>query len=227
MSNYWEVSAQEYIREELTEYAKEKNLSSPQEVVDKLLPLLPKAYTGEVKGYSTAAKAWMALQMSKGSSLTYHKSADLGEIIYDTKMYALKSGTARLHLCYKQYSELDPVLPYGIRSCEDMFYYCKLPEGCTLRDKFITINVVNMDGMFAHCILPEGFTLGGSFDTSNVTNMQYMFSECKFPEGFTLGNRFDTRHVTDTRLMFTKCTLNNERLDGSPKEIVQMLGGTI
>lgn len=252
MHSYWEVPAQEYIKEELTIYMEENKLSSPQEAVDRLLELMPPVYEEEWWNYSSVAKAWIVLQISKHSHLTYHKSEELGEFIYDVNTYAVRSVSEHLVLQYIGDSGLEPILPCGLKSCREMFYDCKLPKGFTLGDKFDTSKIENMSSMFYFCIFPEGFTLGDKFDTSNVTDMSFMFYECILPEGFTLGDKFDTRNVaemdsmfylcslpkgfnlgnkfnisktTSMSSMFFGCTLDNKRLKFESKEIAQMLGG--
>ncbi len=176
MHKYWEVPAVEYIKEDITKYMKEEKLTTPKEAVAKLLELLPSAYEKEVDGYSPAVKAWLALQMLNRSSLAYHKSIELGEFIYDTKMFRAEFNCNRYVLHYLPNCKLEPVLPYGLKSC------------CDIED---------MSNMFNNCKLPEGFTLGDKFDTSNVTDMSNMFNDCKLPEGFTLGDEFDTSKVVD------------------------------
>lgn len=233
MHNYLEVPATEYIKEDITEYMKKEEIATPKEAVIRLLELLPSAYAEELSG-SIAVKAWAALQMLNQSSLAYHKSVELGEFIYDTKMFKLQLDCNLHMLHYLSSCELEPVLPLGLKSCRKMFYgrvlpenftlgdnfdtshiedmssmfdSCELPKGFTLGDKFDTSSVTDMDRMFSFAELPSDFTLGDKFDTSNVTVMTDMFEGCVLPEGFTLGDKFDTSNVTDMQGMFYKCVV--------------------
>ncbi len=206
MHNYWEVPATEYIKEDITEYMKKEGIATPKEAVIKLLELLPSAYAEELSG-SIAVKAWTVLQMLNQSSLAYHKSKELGEIIYDTKIFKLQLDCNLNMLRYLSGCELEPVLPFGLKSCHKMFYGRFLSENFTLGDNFDTSHIEDMSSMFSSCELPKGFTLGDKFDTSSVTDMDSMFRDCSFPAGFTLGDKFDTSSVTDMTDMFYGCVL--------------------
>ncbi len=224
------MKAKDIIKQDLERYAKAQGETNIKVIVYKLQMMLSGAqrekFTKEHK--SQYFQAWYALQVLNNTHKEYHNSKELGEFIYDTRMYhiyEIEDGPQTLRRCiYNSLCPLPLEIPDGLISLRYTFSDCVLGTQFAVSDQSCTSMIEDMTCAFKNARFVDGFTFGHSFDVSNVRNMYGMFANAKFAEGFKLPEQFSKLNGVIVKSMFQDAMIGDKPLgDKDPVTVIQEL----
>lgn len=224
------MKAKDIIKQDLEKYAKAQGQTSIKTVVYKLQMMLSSAqrekFAKEQK--SQYFQAWYALQLLNNTHKCYHCSKELGEFIYDDRMFhifELEDGPQTLRrIIYTTLCPLPLEIPDGLISLRYTFSDCILGSQFALSDQVCTSMVTDMTCAFKNARFVDGFTFGNNFDVSHVKSMYGMFSDAKFAKDFKLPKQFSELNGVTVENMFQDAMFGDKPLgDQNPVTVIQEL----
>ena len=224
------MKAKDIIKQDLERYAKAQSQTSIKTVVYKLQMMLSGAqrekFAKEQK--SQYFQAWYALQVLNNTHKEYHNSKELGEFIYDDRMYRIveiEDGPQTLRRCiYNSLCPLPLEIPDGLISLRYTFSDCVLGSQFAVSDQACTSMIEDMTCAFKNTRFVDGFTFGRNFDVSNVKSMYGMFSNAKFAKDFKLPKQFSELNGVTVENMFQDAMFGDKPLgDQNPVTVIQEL----
>lgn len=212
------MKATDIIVYDLEEYASSRN-KVVADALDDLLSIIPLSQrevfdkAGESKFY----QAWWAYQLLNNTHKALHTSSELGEFIYDTRMFKifeLEDGPNYIRrLLYNDSCGLQLVIPDGLTSMRYTFCNCNLNAAFALGNQVCTSMITDMTCAFKDATFAYGFNFGYNFDVSHVKSMYGMFEGAKFRRCFKLPKQFDNLQGVNIKNMFKGATLEDKPLD--------------
>ena len=118
------------------------------------------------------------------------KTGEKHWVLYNTEMYEIVEDVKRLHLHYKEDSNLTPIIPINVKQLD--------------LSNFDTSNVFDMSAMFFNCFSLTQLDLSG-FNTSIVEYMKCMFYQCKTLTTIYTSAAWKTNRILNTDDMFKEC----------------------
>ena len=224
------MKAKDIIKQDLEEYAKSQGKTDIKEVVHNLQMMLSGAQRGKFNSEQKSQyfQAWFALQILNNTHKVYHNSKELGEFIYDDRMFhifELEDGPQTIRrILYNSLCQLPLEIPDGLISMRYTFNNSILDSHFALNNQVCTSMIKDMTCAFQNATFVKGFTFGYNFDISNVKCMYGMFKNAKFTDGFKLPKQFNGLNGVTIKDMFEGAMYGDQYLgDRDPITVIQEL----